>query len=235
MTDQQSNIWYFENVDLYSIFCPHKVAGMRDGHSFETYQKGDFVFKPSESKTNVYLISEGRVKIGRYTEDGEEVVKAILSRGELFGELNITGGVDNDEFAKALDNPTVICPLTVDDLKMLMRDNEELNFAIIKIIGLKLRKFERKVESMVFKDSRTRIIEFLLEMGQERGKKVGFETMIKNHYTHKDISRLTGTSRQTVTTTFNELRDQNLISFDRRRILIRDMDALRDEAASGVA
>ncbi|MEM9325587.1 MAG: Crp/Fnr family transcriptional regulator [Bacteroidota bacterium] len=232
--EQKSNIWYFEDVDLYSIFCPHKIAGMKDTHSFEKFQKNDYVFKAGESDTNVYLISDGRVKIGRYNEEGEEVVKAILSRGELFGEMNITGERDSSEFAKALDNPTVICPLTVDDLKMLMRDNEELNFAIIKIIGLKLRKFERKVESMVFKDSRTRIIEFLLEMGEEKGKKVGFEMMIKNHYTHKDISRLTGTSRQTVTTTFNELRDQNLISFDRRRILIRDMEALREEAASGV-
>ena len=85
---------------------------------------------------------------------------------------------------------------------------------------------ERKVESLVFKDARTRIVDFLREMAEERGQKVGFEMMIKNHFTHKDIASLTGTSRQTVTTILNELRENNIINFDRRKILIRDMEKL---------
>jgi len=85
---------------------------------------------------------------------------------------------------------------------------------------------ERKIELLVFKDARTRIIEFLKDLAQERGQKVGFETMIKNHFTHKDIASLTGTSRQTVTTVLNELRESNVINFDRRRILIRDVAKL---------
>ena len=85
---------------------------------------------------------------------------------------------------------------------------------------------ERRIESLVFKDARTRIVEFLREMAEEKGQKVGFEMMIKNHLTHKDIASLTGTSRQTVTTVMNELRDENIINFDRRRILIRDMAKL---------
>ena len=225
---QDGNFWYFEDVDLYNVFCPHKVKSMVAIHEFKRFKKGDFIYMSDEPNKYVYLISDGRIKLGSHTADGEEVVKAILGRGEIFGELAIAGEKKTKEFAKALDHTTTICPLTIDDLKMMMKDNEELNFAIIKIIGLKFRKVERKVESMVFKDSKTRVIEFLLEMGEEKGKKVGFETMIKNHYTHKDISRLTGTSRQTVTTVFNELRDQNFINFDRRRILIRDMGKLKE-------
>ncbi len=225
--ESKNNFWYFEGVDLYSIFCPHKIPGMKEKHTFKKYKKGEYIFMPDEPHKYVYLVSEGRVKIGNYTNDGEEVVKAILGRGELFGELGVAGERKTKEFAKAMDKTTVICPLTIEDLRMLMKDNQELNFAIIKIIGWKFRKVERRVESMVFKDSRTRVLEFLVEMAEEKGVKVGYEIMIKNHYTHKDISRLTGTSRQTVTTVFNELRDDNVISFDRRRILIRDLDQLK--------
>jgi len=224
---EQGNLWYFEDVDLYNIFCPHKVPDMQERHTFQKYDKGEFIFMADEPHQHVYLISEGRVKIGNHTNDGEEVVKAILGRGEIFGELAVAGENKTKEFAKAMDKNTVICPLTVEDLKMLMKDNKDLNFAIIKVIGWKFRKIERRVEAMVFKDSKTRVVEFLLEMGEEKGIRVGYETMIKNHYTHKDISRLTGTSRQTVTTVFNQLRDDNIITFDRRRILIRDMDQLR--------
>jgi CRP-like cAMP-binding protein len=50
--------------------------------------------------------------------------------------------------------------------------------------------------------------------------------MIPTRLTHKDIAALTGTSRQTVTTILNELKEQNLINFDRRQILIRDLEKL---------
>ena len=225
---EQGNFWYFEDVDLYNVFCPHKIPDMADRHVFEKYEKGDYIFMPNEPNRHIYLVSEGRVKIGNYTEDGEEVVRAILSRGEIFGELAIAGEEITKEFAKAMDHNTVICPLTVEDMKLLMKDNKELSFAIIKIIGWKFRKVERRIESMVFKDSKTRVLEFLIEMGEEKGVRVGYEIMIKNHYTHKDISRLTGTSRQTVTTVFNQLREDNIITFDRRRILIRDMEKLKE-------
>ena len=48
--------------------------------------------------------------------------------------------------------------------------------------------------------------------------------------THQEIANLTATSRQTVTTILNELRNKNIITFNRRRLLIRDMDLLAQEA-----
>jgi CRP/FNR family cyclic AMP-dependent transcriptional regulator len=88
-------------------------------------------------------------------------------------------------------------------------------------------KLERKLELLVFKDARTRVVEFLKDAASWKGKKVGSETMIATPLTHKDIAALTGTSRQTVTTILNELKDKNLINFDRKKILIRDLAALK--------
>ncbi len=33
---------------------------------------------------NLTIFESGKVKIGSYTEEGDEVIKAILSKGELF-------------------------------------------------------------------------------------------------------------------------------------------------------
>jgi CRP-like cAMP-binding protein len=96
----------------------------------------------------------------------------------------------------------------------------------LKLVGLRLMKLERKLELLVFKDARTRVIEFLKDAASWKGKKVGFETMIPTRLTHKDIAALTGTSRQTVTTILNELKEANLINFDRKKILIRDLEKL---------
>jgi CRP-like cAMP-binding protein len=172
------------------------------------------------------MIASGRVKIGSYKEDGKEVIKAILASGEIFGELALAGEDKRQDFAQALDDNTSVCPMSINDMEELMANNRPLNLKIIKLIGIRIKKLERRIDSLVFKDARTRIVEFLKEMAIEKGQKVGFEVMFKNYLTHKDIASLTGTSRQTVTTVLNELKDKNLINFDRRRFLIRDIDKL---------
>lgn len=223
--NNQSNIWYFEDIDLYNILCPHKVPSMNEKHAFNKYKKNSFIYFEDEKSDQIYLVAEGRVKIGSYTEDGREVTKAILSAGEIFGELGLIGLEKRTDFALALDD-TTICPMDIDEMKELMAHNKALNLKIYKLLGLRIKKMERKIESLVFKDSRTRIVEFLKDWANEKGRKVGFETMMKNYLTHKDIASLTGTSRQTVTTILNELKEKNIINFDRRRILVRDMEKL---------
>jgi CRP-like cAMP-binding protein len=116
--------------------------------------------------------------------------------------------------------------MSLNEMKQMMAHNKPLSFKLMKLIGLRLRKVERRLESLVFKDARTRVVEFLKDEAEEKGKKVGYETMIPNHLTHKDIASLTGTSRQTVTTILNDLRDKNIINFDRRKILIRDLEKI---------
>ena len=224
--NERSNIWYFEDVDLYEMLCPHKVKSLEERHSFNYFKKDEFIYFPNEPAKHIYMIADGRVKIGSYTADGKEVVKAILSNGEIFGELALTGEDRRTNFAQAMDEKTSVCPVSLEDMQEMMQENKELQFKVYKIIGLRIRKLERKIESLVFKDARTRVIDFLKDAADYKGQKVGFETLIRTRLTHKDIASLTGTSRQTVTTILNELKEKNLINFNRRRILIRDLASL---------
>ena len=218
-------LWYFESVNLFNILCPHKVKAMAGNHVFDKYKKSQFIYFPDQPSTHIYMVVNGHVKIGHYQDDGRESVSAILGNGEIFGELALAGEETRKDFAQALDECT-ICPLSIEELKMLMLENRELSFKLLKLVGLRLMKLERKLDLLVFKDARTRVVEFLKDTAAWKGKKVGFETMIPTQLTHKDIAALTGTSRQTVTTILNELKDKNLINFDRKKILIRDLQSL---------
>ncbi|MEQ8534312.1 MAG: Crp/Fnr family transcriptional regulator, partial [Imperialibacter sp.] len=197
---ERTSLWYFEEVDLYNVLCPHKVPDMKERHTFNHFRKDQFIYFPNEPSSHIYLIAEGRVKIGSYTEDGKEILKAILGAGEIFGELSIAGEERRTDFAQALDPNTTVCPMTIDDMQELMKENQALSLRIFKLMGLRLKRVERKLESLVFKDARSRVIDFIREMAEERGQKVGYEMLIKTKFTHKDIASLTGTSRQTVTT-----------------------------------
>jgi len=220
-----SALWYFESVNLYNILCPHKVKKMGDKHEFLQYKRDQYVYMPDDSATHIYMIVNGRVKVGHYLDNGDEVVSAILSTGELFGELALAGEEKRKDFAQTIET-TTICPLTLGELRELMYQDKELSFKILKLIGLRIMKLERKLELLVFKDARTRIVEFLKDAAAWKGKKVGDETLIPTQLTHKDIAWLTGTSRQTVTTILNDMKEKNLINFDRKRILIRDLEKL---------
>ena len=101
----------------------------------------------------------------------------------------------------------------------------------MKLMGSRVLEIESRLESLIFKDSRTRIINFLLELAEKKGERVGYEVVVRKFLTHQEIANLTATSRQTVTTVLNDLRGKEMIKFDRRRLLIRDKAGLESEAS----
>ena len=94
------------------------------------------------------------------------------------------------------------------------------------MLGTRLMYLEDRFESLVFKDARERIIDFLKDNAKTNGRKVGLEMLIKHSLTQQDIANYTGTSRQTVTYVLNDLKRQNQIYFKRKSILIRDISSL---------
>ena len=107
-----------------------------------------------------------------------------------------------------------------------MQESYELRMQFLSLMGHRLIGVEQRLEDMIVKDARTRLIEYLKNTASTNGWKVGFDTLIKHCLTQQDIANIIGASRQTVTTVMNELKKTNQIHFDRRRILIRDIDSL---------
>ncbi|MDJ0646936.1 MAG: Crp/Fnr family transcriptional regulator [Flavobacteriaceae bacterium] len=217
-----NNIWYFEDINLFKILCPHKYPAYTKDHSLSTYKKSDYIYFEEDSANKIYLIDKGKVKIGYYTEDGEEVIKAILTKGEIFGEKALLGVEKRSEFAQSIDNTTAICPVTKDALFSIMRDNVSVSFKIYKFIGLRIKKLERRLQLLLFKDTKTRLLEFLDELCDDYGyncEETG-DMVIHHPYTQKDIATLIGTSRPTLNIIMNELKEQKVINFTRKEIRI---------------
>ena len=215
-----SAIWYFEDINLFKILCPHKYPAYKKDHELNMYKKSDYIYFEEDVATKIYLIDSGKVKIGYYTEEGEEVIKAILTKGEIFGEKAILGIDKRNEFAQSIDNSTLICPVSKDTMYTLMRDNVSVSFKIYKFIGLRMKKLERRLQLLLYKDTRTRLLEFFNELCEDYGYEC-YETgdhIIKHPYTQKDIATLIGTSRPTLNTLMNELKQEKIIDFNRKEL-----------------
>ncbi|PQJ73024.1 Crp/Fnr family transcriptional regulator [Polaribacter butkevichii] len=215
-----NNLWFFDNVNLFNLLCPHKFKEYKKCHNFDAYKKSDYIYFEEDAASKVYLIEKGKVKIGYYNEDGTEVVKAILTKGELFGEKAILGEETRNEFAQSVDATTSICPIGVDTMHDLMRDNKTFSLKIYKFLGFRFKKLERRLQLILFKDSKTRFLEFMKELCEEYGhdcEKTG-DKIIEHPYTQKDIASLIGTSRSNLNVLMNELKEANIITFNRKEI-----------------
>ncbi len=215
-----SALWYFEDINLFKILCPHKYPAYKKDHQLNCYKKRDYIYFEQDAANKIYLIDKGKVKIGYYTEEGDEIIKAILTKGEIFGEKAILGVDKRSEFAQSIDNTTAICPVSKDTLYELMRENASISFKIYKFIGLRIKKLERRLQLLLYKDTRTRLLEFFNDLCEDYGylcDETG-DHVIKHPYTQKDIATLIGTSRPTLNVLMNELKQENIIDFTRKEL-----------------
>ncbi|WP_108866928.1 Crp/Fnr family transcriptional regulator [Aquimarina aquimarini] len=220
-----STIWFFEDANLFNILCPHKFKEYKKDHDFDAYRKNDYIYFEEDSANKIYLIEKGKVKIGYYGEDGHEVIKAILIKGEIFGEKAILGENKRTEFAQSLDNTTSICPIGVETMHELMKDNQSFSLRIYKFIGMRFKRLERRLQLLLFKDTKTRLLEFLNELKEDYGHCCPHtgDMVIEHPYTQKDIAHLIGTSRPTLNIILNELKESNIIDFNRKEIRLKNV------------
>ena len=193
----------------------------------KSYPRNTFIYNPGEEADWVYFVTEGVVKTGTISEEGKEVIKNILYKGEMFGELGLSGMTERSDFASSLKGDVEIARIPVKILKDLINRNPEIGLRMIEKLGARITRSEKRLEQLVFDDARTRIIGFLKEQADKNGMKFGDETLIRHGFTHQDMANITGTSRQLVTIVLNELKKENLINFDRSSILIRDLNQLK--------
>ena len=221
-----SMIEFLKNYPLFDVLSPQEMEILLGKVQTHVRPKYSYIYHPGDPSDKLYFLAKGVVKVGTHSDDGREVIKSILHPMAMFGELGLAGEQKRQEFAKAMNEEVHYCALAISDLRELMEINHELCLKVLGLVGNRLRKVERRLESLIFKDARTRIIEFLKDSANRRGRKVGFEMLLKHCLTQQDIANITGTSRQTVTSVLNELKKENLIYFNRRSILIRDMAKL---------
>ncbi len=215
-------MWYLESINLFDIICPHRFKEFKQTHTFKEYKKGEFIYLHHDLSTRLYLIAKGKVKLVQYTNEGDEVLKAILSRGEVFGEMALLGEEKRNEVALAADTVS-LCPISIEDLQEMMRKNRDLSLHIYKIIGWRIKKLERRLELLFFKDAKTRLLAFIKDLAHENSTIQNNQTIIKHHYTQQDIANLIATSRPTLNILLNELKEDGIIEFNRGEIIIKKM------------
>ncbi|WP_337865549.1 Crp/Fnr family transcriptional regulator [Ignavibacterium sp.] len=222
----KSKLWYLENFNLFSSLKQDSMMELNKISLEKEIGKNQPVYFPNEPSNSIFMLKTGRVKISRYSKDGKEMILAFINPGEVFGEMAYLGEEERTDIAITVE-PSFICAINKNDFAQFVEKNPALNLRLTRLIGLKLKSYSERIEDLVFKDSKQRVISFLLKLAEENGKKVGDQMFVKPFLKHQDIADLTACARQTVNDVLTDLRERGIIDFDRKKLIINNPDALR--------
>lgn len=218
--------WYLRNYNLFSNLTKEQINDLSNISKFTRMKKGQTIYFANDEIKRLYFLINGKIKISEMDHSGNEMIKDIILTGDLFGEISFNAMTLTHEYAEILSSEVILCSFTMDEFEILMEKHPMLCLNFTKKIGDKLRKLEHRYANLVFKDVKDRLKDFLKIWALNEGKDTPEGVLIKNYLTHNEIASLISSSRQTVTTIINELKEEGALSYSRSQIVIPNIGVL---------
>ena len=213
-----TKFWFLKDFNLFNKMGEKNLMAMSDLLEMINVKKGEVLYLNRANKKVVYFVKSGTIKI---VNKKTEHAYSVLKTGNIFGALAIYekhDEINEEEKAVVLDDG-VVCIIETAQMKMMLEKYDSLKNELIMLQGLKIRKLQRKLEDLLYKDSETRIKEYIINYIETFGQEKEGILKAKNSLSHKDIAHLTNTSRQTVSNVMSKLRKEGLIDYNAKEII----------------
>jgi CRP/FNR family transcriptional regulator len=187
--------------------------------------RGGFVYVPGDPSDQVYFLRSGRLKVARTAPGGKEWILHLVEPGEIFGELSLAGEDTRRNAAEALED-IVFCSIRREPFLALAGRRPTVGLRMLRLVGERRRLMEARVEGVLFAGVQERLLELLLDMGRRYGVAGPEGLALRVQLSQKEIAHLIGSTRETTSSTLNQLRRDGLIFIQRRRLVIRNLDRI---------
>lgn len=221
----KSKIWYLENFNFFSELTLDHRTFICQNTVMKTVDKNDPVYFQEDYAHSIYFLKEGRIKISKFSEKGQEFLVTILNPGEIFGEASILGKNLRKEAALAEESAT-FCVMKEEKMRELLLMSPVLNLKFSQLLEERLEKTQKRLGDLSFKSNHQRIIDFIKELVQVSSEAHGGEIVINNTLTHEKIAQLTSTNRQEVSSVFSYLKRNRVIDYNRKTIRVLKIEDL---------
>ena len=152
--------------------------------------RGDVIFTEGSEADALFLVEAGRIAIGNKSFDGRESMVALMTRGDLFGEMSLFDKLGRSAEARALE-PSVVVSFPYRPLIDLWESKPELLWKVVGLLTRRLRSMDEALADSFFLDVTGRTAKHLLELAGDRDE---FEIPI----TQEELAGLVGASRERV-------------------------------------
>lgn len=211
--------------DVFASCERNELNDLAEGAALLRVARRRRIYGQGEPVAGLYVIAHGRARVVRGAGEGRALTVAYRGPGEVIGEIAITERETHEDTATATE-PVEIAQVPVRQMHHLLTRNPEMARRLLRLMVERRLDTERRIESLLSRTVESRVAEFLLDAAQRHGIPDSRGLLIGVKYTHQEIADYVGSTRETVTLTLGDLRRKNLVLFDHRRIVVRDLEAL---------
>ena len=216
----EEKLWYIKSAAIFSALRPEEQQAVGDMARMVPFHRGEVIYLPDDLSNYVYLIKKGRVKLSRVNGDGREVTLDILGVRDIFGELAMTGEMIRSHMATALEDGTM-CIFTREDFQKIMARHSSVTLNVVKLIGMRMRKLESRLEDLAFRSVSERVNGTLRRLANEFGN-VESDGTVRVPITQSQLAYLVGASREKVAEELGKMRREGLVSTGYRSIVLQN-------------
>jgi len=182
----------------------------------ESYAKNAEIMAEGDRSSGLYILLSGKVKVVLRSEEGKEIILAILNPTEFFGEMALLDEAPRSADIVAMASTTVLV-IAKQEFKAWLQRQPEMAFVIIKTLAQRLREADRKIGDLALMDVYGRVARALQGMAKQdsQGRMV-----VSENLSQQSLADIVGASREMVSRTLKDLAQVGHIWFDGKDIIV---------------
>ncbi|MDP7565848.1 MAG: Crp/Fnr family transcriptional regulator [Candidatus Marinimicrobia bacterium] len=218
---------HLRNVPIFTDLSDSDLTKIATKMVSREYEKGQIILLEESMGETFFIITRGTVKVTRLSDDGREVILAILGESDFFGEMSLLDGEGRSANIVVNENAEVMT-LSRRDFLECLESYPKIAIALLEELAVRLRKSDQQIESLSLSDSEQRIGITLIRLAEEQGTIKRGNVIVHNLPFQQDIANMAGTSRETVSRTLKLLEDKKLVKRDGSDITIYNFSAFKE-------
>ncbi|MFN0282724.1 MAG: Crp/Fnr family transcriptional regulator [Kineosporiaceae bacterium] len=191
--------------------------------------RGEVLFQEGDPGDRLYVIIDGKVKLGRASGDGRENLLAVLGPGEMFGELSLFDPGPRNATATAVADTTLI-GLGNEDLTTWLAGRPDVARQLLRALARRLRRTNEALADLVFSDVPGRVAKALLDLSERFGRPNEDGLRVAHDLTQEELAQLVGASRETVNKALADFASRGWLRLEARAVVLLDIERMRRRA-----
>ena len=217
---------FLKQVSLFQTLTEEDSGRLAASVLHQTLKKGEVLFRKGSEGNALYIIKNGSIKIALSSRSGDEVILAIFSNGDFFGEMALLDGMPRSADAIALESSELLV-LNRSDFLAFLKGNENAIQSIFCSLSMRLRRTDDLLQDTCFLNISTRFAKKLVELAESHGREEENSVLIDLSLTQTDLASLVGATRESINKELRTLREKGLVCTKENTIRIYNLDLLK--------
>ena len=195
-----------------------------EGREVRRYAKRQVIYNAGHRLGPLYYIVQGKVKIFKSSEEGDEYIIDILKEGDFFGYNAILEGTTYTDNAEALEDVEVKL-IPKDDFLALMLDGNNVTKEFIHLLTKDIIGKEEQLVKLAYNSLRKRVADGVIFLHDKFKSKGDGNADFK--ISRQNLANVAGARKESVIRMLSDFKDEKLIDIKDGNIILLKEDKLR--------